>query len=441
MDMVGSSQTKAGQAQNLLSEENISTGKINPALLAACIHCGMCLPACPTYLATGRETESPRGRIQLLTLWEQGQVPLEGRVSEHLNSCLGCLECQTACPSGVKYGDMLDQVRPALSSTRTTQERHLKRYVFAHLLPDYPRLKQLGQLLRFFQRTGGQRLLNRIPGLPELMGQLGQWQQLLPDIPKHRMLPRKSWLSGPKKGQVNLFTGCIMDIFYNPVNHACLSLLAAQQQVVSVPPQTCCGALAMHDGEIDIAKELAQQNLLFFENNTDPIVVTSAGCGAMLKHYNQLFTDLNWKQKAQKFSERIMDITEFLSSHEFGSSAKSLSGKVAYHAACHLYHAQNIHSAPEQLLSRLPGIEIIPLVEAEHCCGSAGIFNLTHHDLSEKILQRKMKLVAESGADILVTTNPGCLLQLAAGARQAHLPIKVCHLAELLAEAYCPSEK
>ena len=410
---------------------------MDPELLAACIHCGMCLPACPTYLATGRETESPRGRIHLMSAWQKGEQPLSARMAEHIESCLGCFGCQTACPSGVQYERILNQARPHLARLRPRQMRRLLRFVFATILPDYPRLRLAGKLLGMWQSAGARKVLTGMPFMGKMAARLDCWQAFLPRIPKFVPLPRQSWVSGKKHGQVQLFTGCVMDILYNQVNHACLRLLTAQRQIVGVPEQTCCGALAYHAGETDIASDLARRNIEYFESQPGPVVVTAAGCGAMLKEYKHLLSgDPQWQDRAREFAERVVDIIEFLASHDFGRAPRPLKLKVAYHAACHLYHAQSLRLEPLKLLGSIEGIELVPLQEAEHCCGSAGIFNLTHTELSLKVLARKIEFTRQTGADTVVTTNPGCLLQLEAGAREAGLPVRVRHLAELLDEVY-----
>jgi glycolate oxidase iron-sulfur subunit len=411
--------------------------KIDEELLSACIHCGMCLPACPTYNATGREMESPRGRIYLLTMLQKGETGPEDRLVEHIDSCLGCLGCQTACPSGVQYGKILDQARPLLAEKRDPKLRNLMRFAFSRLLPDYGRLRVLGKILRLWQKTGINSLLTKAPFASKLLSKLVDMQDFLPPVPVYKPLPRQSWQSGEKTGEVQLFAGCVMDVFYNDVNHACIRLLTLQRQIVKVPDQTCCGALAFHAGETDIARDLAKRNIEYFENIDGDIVVTSAGCGAMLKEYGELLhADHEWHDRAHKFSQRIKDITEFLADHEFSVPPHKIERSVAYHAACHLAHAQGIRQAPAKLLARIPGLELIPLEEAEHCCGSAGIYNLLHTEMSMEVLDRKMYNIKNTGADVLVTTNPGCLLQIQKGIRDANVPMRACHLVELLDESF-----
>lgn len=423
--------------QSPRASDIVKVPQIDPDLLAACIHCGMCLPACPTYQVTGRETESPRGRIQLMSMLQKGEAGPEDRLVEHIDSCLGCLGCQTACPSGVQYGKLLDQARPLLAEKRSPALRSLLRFVFSKILPDYPKLRALGSMLRLWQKTGMDAVLTRIPFADKLLGKLIEMQAFLPTVPPFRPLPRQSWRSGDKQGEVQLFAGCVMDIFYNDVNHACIRLLTMQRQVVKVSEQTCCGALAFHAGEVDIARELAQRNIEMFENVPGDIIVTAAGCGAMLKEYGELLHGHEaWEKRAHDFSARVKDITEFLAEHQFSSQSKEIRRKVAYHAACHLSHAQGIRLAPEDLLTRIDGVELIPLEEAEHCCGSAGIYNLLHTELSMEVLDRKMEHIKETGADVLVTTNPGCLLQIQKGIKDNGMTMKACHLVELLDEAF-----
>lgn len=410
---------------------------IDKSLLDACIHCGLCLPSCPTYLATGRETESPRGRIYLLDLWASGREPASADLFKHIDTCLGCLGCQTACPSGVKYEQILDQARPHVAALKSGRKRRLMRFAFSRILPDYKRLRSLGALIRLWQLVGGQKLFVQTRWLQKLAGRLGRWQSFLPRVPAFKPLPRQSWISGEKGETVQLFSGCIMDIFYNHVNHACVELLANQRKIVCVSEQTCCGALAFHAGEVDIACDLAKRNIELFEATVGPVVATAAGCGAMLKGYAHLLGgEGQWASRAKQFSDRVVDITESLASGQFKGKGQVGKRKVAYHAACHLLHAQKVADAPARLLSSVSGVETVPLVEQENCCGSAGIYNLLHTDLSMEVLARKVSFLKDTGADVVVTTNPGCLLQLETGLASAGCNMQVKHLVELLAEAY-----
>jgi glycolate oxidase iron-sulfur subunit len=453
--------------QNPACPENtkLSIGPLDQRLLSACIHCGLCLPACPTYLASGRETESPRGRIYLLSQWNSGQLPFNDDLTQHIDSCLGCLGCQTACPSGVQYEKIISQARPFLAEKRPAWKRFVMRTVFDKVLPNYFILRLNGFFLRILQALGIDKALSALADRnehlqkdfdndllsPHLVAnekniflKFARWNSFLPPVPSFKKLPERLARGGANAGTVQLFSGCMMDIFYNHVNHAAMNLLNIQNRVVENPPQTCCGALAFHAGDADIAAKLARRNIELFNSTTGPIAVTAAGCGAMLKEYGHLFKDdLEWANKAHDFSSRVVDITEALAAGKFekGDTSKKSTVNVAYHAACHLAHAQSVRVAPSELLLLLSelsaGVKLIPLKDAEQCCGSAGIYNLLHPEMALKVLDRKMDNVEATGADIVVSTNPGCLLQLEAGVRRRGLKMKVKHLCELLADYYC----
>jgi glycolate oxidase iron-sulfur subunit len=345
------------------------------------------------------------------------------------------------------------------------------RFAFQRILPNYPLLQIGGWFLRWWQllRLGAVLKWLALPTAEyeeaarndqlinparRLLFRLHQWEAFVPKVSRHRLLAPASAQANAKQAKVQLFSGCIMDVFYNHVNQACLRLLEAQGNHVQVPAQNCCGALAMHAGETDIARDLAKQNIALLEATEGPIAVTAAGCGAMLKEYPELFTDdPKWHERAEKLANRFVDITEILADGTFKTYASDQfkrqvesTGKtigVAYHAACHLAHAQNVREAPQKLLQQAAqeigadSMHLIPLREAEHCCGSAGIYNLLHTELSMKILERKMELIEQCGAALVVTTNPGCMLQLEAGARERGLSITVSHLCELLDAIYC----
>ncbi|MBU6451337.1 MAG: 4Fe-4S dicluster domain-containing protein [Cyanobacteria bacterium REEB67] len=459
--------------QNRVIDLSSGAPRIAKDLLESCIHCGLCLPACPTYLATGREMESPRGRIFLINQWQESLVENPGammneRASQHIDSCLGCLGCQTACPSGVQYEELLNSTRALNTARQSVGARAFMRFAFSELLPHYGRLLFLGSLLRLVQMIGLDSFFVKsmkslsMPRL-KLLNRLASWQMFVPRVPPHVTLPQKTWRSGAKKGNVQLFAGCVMDVFYNHVNHAAIRLLKKRQLVVSVPPQTCCGALAFHAGFVDIASQLARQNIDLFlpasalaeaaegrveqsavstkDFLTEPIAVTSAGCGAMLKHYGHLLeADSEYAERARLFSERVKDLSEVLYQYQSAEGAPpcKASGpaeKIVYHAACHLAHAQGVRIEPASLLSEeaaLTGAHLYDLPEAEHCCGSAGIYNLINTEMSLAVLDRKMKFIEESGADVVVTSNPGCMLQLEAGIKARGLNVKVKHLAEAL---------
>lgn len=435
---------------------DLKNARLDQSVLQSCIHCGLCLPACPTYLATGREMESPRGRIYLISDWfENGGTGLSARAQAHIDSCLGCLGCQTACPSGVAYEKILDGVRPLLAAKRSFVTRFFSRLVFRRILPDYKLLNGFAQILGMLQRTGFDKAFAALAAkMPGGLSSFQYWFRFAPRLKERKLLPQISRRSGPEVAQVRLFSGCVMDVFYNRVNLAAISLLNDQGKTVYCHKQTCCGALAYHAGEVEIARELACRNIEFFgekiANKTadlQPVVVTSAGCGAMLKNYGHLLSELSdWKERAEAFSKRVVDLSQELAANDFiepylkdesdsNAASSPTPDKVVYHAACHLAHAQGVREEPQKLLSQMAlecGYELVPLPEAEHCCGSAGIYNLFHPKLSLAVLERKLKFIEESGAKTVVTCNPGCQLQLNYGIASKGLNVKVMHLAEAL---------
>lgn len=395
--------------------------------------------------------ESPRGRIHLINQWRVGNTEMTDRLAGHIDSCLGCLGCQTACPSGVKYEEILNQTRPYLAAKRSGLARAIMRFSFKQILPRYALLRILGNLLRAWQLLFGTAVLRKLRApattpVGKQIERLIDWEAFTPVVPPQVSLPPSLV---PKNANdstqhVQLFAGCVMDVFYNHVNHASVRLLLKQGHSVDVPKQTCCGALAYHAGEEDIAIELAKQNIDKFGHTTTPVVVTSAGCGAMLKHYGHMLeNDRDYAHKAELFSKRIQDITQFLGNNQFPEKPEPLAEKTTYHAACHLAHAQNVRKEPADLLASLntdTENRLVPLVESEHCCGSAGIYNLLNTRMSLKVLDRKLDHIEATGAKTVVTTNPGCMIQLQAGVRERSMPVEVKHLIEVLDEAYFPDQ-
>lgn len=445
-------QTMQDQPQQSNSAVSTKAGLplLDKELLESCIHCGLCLPACPTYQVSGLEAESPRGRIYLLNMLRTGQIQTDDPALNHIDTCLGCMGCQTACPSGVKYQKILNQARPALADAlpRENTQRRWMRWAFAKLLPNYGLLRFGGSMFRVLQQLGLTRLRPTVPLAPKLTARLREWQKFLPVVPSRENLsrvyapnttPGTASEQSSKQGtpDTQLFSGCVMDILYNNVNHASVQLLNRQGRCVGVPEQTCCGALAAHAGELDIARILARKNIEHFEDTAGDIAVTSAGCGAMLKEYAELLEhDPEWHERALKFSARVKDITEVLVKGNFLNGKPKMTTTIAYHAACHLSHVQKVKDPPLRLLSMIEGAKLVALEEQEHCCGSAGIYNLMHTETSLEVLDRKMRFIEKTGASVIATGNPGCLLQIEAGAKMRGLPLRVVHPVELLNEAF-----
>lgn len=408
--------------------------------LKSCIHCGMCLPACPTYRVTGSEAESPRGRLYLMKKLLEGDLSADA-VEPHLDQCLACHGCETVCPSGVQYGKVLMGAREDLAQRDTGWPRRFKRFIFREILPS-PRLLRVGGiLLRFYQQSGLQKLV-RDSGLLKYAPNLKGQEALLPEVPIHRALKPGMMFGDPFAEPVALLIGCAMDVFYNPIHWETIEVLVANGYRVNIPEQHCCGALAHHAGETDITRELARLNVEDILA-TDPswIVVNSAGCGSTLKDYGHLLShDTLYSESARRFSSKVVDIMELLAKKPLAPFKNyALHEKITYHAACHLYHVQKVQTEPISLLSQIPGIELVPLQNAEACCGSAGIYNIEQPELSGEILENKMehlKTACHSGASTVVTGNPGCLLQLASGVKAHNLPMRVRHPISVMAEGY-----
>ena len=408
----------------------------SPADLSQCVHCGLCLPNCPTYLETGYEAESPRGRIHLIAALNEGRLEATSAYRRHIELCLVCRNCESVCPSGVPFGRIMEAGR-AQMYPRTSlpwQQRLFRRLAFVDLLPPRGRLRAMFAALMLYQRSGLQRLLRMSGVLP---GRLAEAESLLPPLPPP-FAPR--WEVYPAQGQpryrVGLFTGCVMPLVYGPVHWATLRVLRRNGCEVHVPrAQVCCGALNVHAGERTISASLARQNMrAFLGRGLDAIIVNSAGCGATMKEYTELLPD----GEAAEFAGLTRDVTEFLASIELVPPDGSVNRVVTLQESCHLAHAQRIKAAPRGLLVVIPGLELRELPHADLCCGSAGLYMLTQAEMSTRILDDKMTEIAATAADTVVTANPGCMMQLQRGVRRAALNAEVRHLIELVDQAYQP---
>jgi glycolate oxidase iron-sulfur subunit len=408
--------------------------------LKACIHCGMCLPACPTYVATGSEAKSPRGRLYMMKKLLEGETTSQA-VRPHLDDCLACHGCETACPSGVQYGSILLAVREDFARQDYRPARFFKRFILKNILPNHRLLKAMAQWLRIYQKSGLQ-FLFRTLGLLKLTPSLAYQESLLPKIPPYQALHSGMSFGNPSDEPVVLLTGCVMDVLYNPVHWDTIEVLVANGYYVRIPEQVCCGALAHHAGETDITRRLARQNIdLMLKDHLQWVVVNSSGCGSTLKEYGHLLADDPlYSAKAQHFAAKVVDVMELLAKKPLAPMPGSVSEAVSYHAACHLYHVQKVQKQPLDLLKQVPGLTLIPLTNAEACCGSAGIYNIEHAELSREILNEKMGAIADVckryEIKTVVTGNPGCLLQLEKGARDAGLKLTVQHPVSILAKAY-----
>jgi glycolate oxidase iron-sulfur subunit len=410
---------------------------------STCIHCGLCLNHCPTYRLLGVEMDSPRGRIHQMILVDEGRLKLADSFVRHIDLCLDCRACETACPSGVEYGKLVEAARAQIHRNyrRPLASRFLRWLGFRLLLPHPRRLALLGRLLRFYQHSGLQRLV-RASGVLRLFGKLGRAEQMLPPIDDRFFfsgLGRVYPAEGERRARVALFAGCIAQIVFAEMNRATIRVLQKNGCEVVIPKnQLCCGALHVHAGDRDTARWLARANLdAFLSEDFDAIIINAAGCGSTLKEYQQLFTtDGANQERAAQFAAKVRDVTEFLAELGLRPPPREVPLRVTLQDSCHLVHGQKIRSAPRELLSAIPGVELVEMKLADHCCGSAGIYNLTQPDTAEALLEEKMQHARVTGARAIVTANPGCILQLRYGADRYRTGQEVLHVVELLDRGY-----
>lgn len=407
--------------------------------LQQCVHCGLCLPACPTYTVFGTEMDSPRGRIALMHAAADGRISLNERFEEHITLCLACRACETACPSGVQYGDLVETARIAVEQARVTEpaERLVRWAVLYQLLPHVNRLRWLARLLKVFQVMGLHVLVRRLDLPSERLHML---VGVLPPLPARYMDYRApAPATGKRHGTVAFFHGCVQEAFLAGVNRATVRVLQRNGYEAHVPSrQTCCGAAALHVGEEALARRLARRNVdAFMSGDWNGIINNAGGCGATLKQYDHLLKDdPDYAEKAATFVARVYDVTEFLAPRLHVPPKASVRRRVTYVDSCHLRHGQGIVEAPRTLLQRIPGLELVEVAQPDHCCGSAGVYNIAHPEVAHQILDAKMDAIAATGADTIVTTNPGCHFQIQYGIRRAGLDARVAHVVELLDEAY-----
>lgn len=399
-------------------------------LIADCVHCGFCLPTCPTYLLWGEEMDSPRGRIYLMKNVLDG-APLDNSTVGHFDACLGCMACVTACPSGVQYDALIETTRAEVEANveRKVPDRALRRMIFATF--PYPRrLRAIRPLLRAYQLTGAQRVVRK-----RMRGTLTTMAGLVPPLGPRERLPALTPAIGPRRMRVGMLLGCVQREFFPGVNAATARVLAAEGCDVVVPQdQQCCGALSLHSGREPEAIARAKRLIASFEAaNVEAVVINAAGCGSSMKEYGRLLADdVAWASRAAKFSAKCRDVSELLA--ELGPVAPRhpLPIVAAYHDACHLSHAQGVRAQPRGLLAGIPELEIREIAEAEICCGSAGVYNLLNPEPARELGDRKAANVRATGAELLITANPGCLMQIDAALRREGKPLALAHTIQVL---------
>lgn len=396
-----------------------------------CVHCGLCLPQCPTYQETGREASSPRGRIYLMRGVAEGRLALDAGVAEEMYFCLACRACESVCPAGVRYGRLVESMRAEIDArgARSRAARFVQRLLLRHAIGSRGALRSGTALLRLYQRTGLQRLVRRA-GLLRPIPALRRAERLLPPLDEPFRPPIVVPAERPRRGRVALFSGCLMPEMFAAVHRATVAVLARNGFEVEIPPaQACCGALHLHAGDPEGAARLAERNRAAFRlDSLDAVVINSAGCGAALK------------ERPDALAAKVRDVAELLVAAGLREPEGQLPLRVAYDDPCHLVHGQRIAEAPRALLRSIPGVRLVDLPGAAECCGAAGIYNLTHPQMSARLLERKLAALRELRPDVLANGNPGCLLQIGAGVREAGLPIEVLHPVELLARAYATAD-
>jgi glycolate oxidase iron-sulfur subunit len=405
------------------------------ALVGDCVHCGFCLPTCPTYVLWGEEMDSPRGRIHLMKQGLEG-APMTDSMVQHWDRCLGCMACVTACPSGVQYDRLIEQTRAQVERRheRTRADKALRGLVFS-LFPYPRRLRLLRGPLRLAQRAGLDRAVQRTGLLEKVAPQLAAMQALAPRLDKPEKLPERIAARGERRAVVGLLTGCVQGAFFPGVNAATARVLQAEGCDVVVPQgQGCCGALSVHNGREDEGQRFARAVIDTFERaGVEQVVVNAAGCGSTMKEYAELLSDdPAYAERARAFAERVRDVAEILD--ELGPVAPRhpLAVSVAYHDACHLGHAQGVRAQPRRLLTGIPGLELREIAEGELCCGSAGIYNIMNPEPARELGDRKAANIVATGAEVLVTANPGCIMQVAAAIARSGHPMGMAHTIEVL---------
>lgn len=441
----------------MINAEDIKSGGFtipdppSDADLLRCVHCGLCLNHCPTYRLTSLETESPRGRIFLIKELAEGKQTANETFAGHIGLCLNCRNCETVCPSGVRYGVLVEAARGEIVKQQQAagKRNRLSGLIFNQLFPYPSRLNFVVGMAGLYQRT--LQPLVRKSGVLKLFGRLGEMEGMLPESRKLRAFRPLRQSDAATGSKVALFTGCIMRAGFANIHEATVRVLERNGYTVRIPDgQVCCSALHVHAGERDTARELAKKNIdLFLREKWDSIVINAAGCGAQLKEYPELFRDDHeYFHRAEEFSARVKDVSELLANSPLvrdgnGSAKPALKTKtrVTYQDACHLAHAQKIRVQPRQVLRGIENLELVEMRASDRCCGSAGIYNVLHPEMADQLIDEKIANTRDTTAEIVVTGNIGCLLQLEYGKKRAGWNGRVMHLVELLDEAYATNDK
>lgn len=416
---------------------------IDASVYNKCVRCGLCLPTCPTYLETMTETSGPRGRISLIKAVNEERLDLLSPGFVHqMSECLDCRACAAVCPSGVQYGELVEaaraQIEEAVAPSRGVFARFFRWFTLRALFGNLALMRLAASLIRFADNAGLQRLARKSGLLKRL--HLEEVEAVAPPISSSFFVPRDQVFEAQNaQRKVFLHAGCVMHVAFAHWDEATVRVLQRSGSTVMVPrDQGCCGAIAVHAGELEFGRDLAKRNIEAFERSgADYYIINAAGCGSALKEYGHLLKeDEQWSQRAKAFSARVRDVLEFLDEHGLAPQLGRVDAVVTYQDACHLAHAQRITEAPRRLLAQIPGIALREMNESSVCCGSAGIYNVTQPEMAKRLGRRKIENVIATQADVVVTANPGCALQMAAHLRESNSPMRVKHVIELLDESY-----
>ena len=409
---------------------------------ADCVHCGMCLESCPTYEQLGQEQHSPRGRVHLIKSVAEGKLEVNEFFKDPVFTCLDCRACTTACPANVDVGGLIEeargQVRQAMPLTGV--KGAVSKLFLEGLFPHPNRLNSVGSLLKFYQKSGLQTVVRKTGLINVMPDHLVEMEAIMPEVktPMRKKYKNIKLIKakGESKREVAMLTGCIMDVMFSDINESTINVLTRNGNDVTIPKnQTCCGALHVHAGDREMGRKLAKQNIEAFKD-AEKVIVNAAGCGCMLKEYPELFhNEPEWKEKAEEFSAKVEDISKFLYDTGYEKPKAELNARITYHDACHLAHGQGIREEPRDLLLNIPGVEMVHMPNADRCCGSAGIYNITNPEMAEAVLESKMTNVPDD-VEMISMGNPGCMLQMAIGVQKYGRNQKIVHTVQLLDWAY-----
>ncbi|NWQ44334.1 (Fe-S)-binding protein [Bacillus sp. EB106-08-02-XG196] len=411
---------------------------------ADCVHCGMCLESCPTYEQSGEEQHSPRGRVYLIKAVAEGKLNVDEHFAEPVFSCLDCRACTTACPVDIDVGGLIEEARGQIRQAMPLKgwKGAVNKFFLHGVFPHHNRLRSLGGLLRFYQKSGMQKVARKTKLIHIMPQHLTEMESIMPEVKGSVRNKFNSVIKakGESKHKVAMLTGCVMDVFFSDINESTINVLTRNGNDVSIPKnQTCCGALHVHAGDREMGRKLAKQNIEAFEN-AEKVIVNAAGCGCMMKEYAELFRDEpEWKERAEEFEEKVVDISKYLHDTGYEKPKAMMNMRITYHDACHLAHGQGVRKEPREILLDIPGVDMVQMPNADRCCGSAGIYNITNPEMADAVLKSKMENVPED-VEMISMGNPGCMMQMALGVQKYGRNQKIVHTVQLLDWAYQKEE-